>query len=307
MSPGVALLVVLAFVCATLFIALAFATARIRRLSGALDAMEQKNLAQEAEISGLSEALAAAEEEDQRKLGWLEAVEKDNEWQRAELEKRPRIVQKEYRILTLGIEASGKTSLTLKWANPLANLGVYEGTHFERYARTVSHVRSGDVITEHVFVVHDWGGEQMVDAMRELLELEIGGLLIVVDLGGKDAREVEPARIQVQLEELSPKVLKYFLAPKTIASCKAVVLFINKSDLCGGPPALAEEEAKNLYAPLIAELLRYAAQVDVRVFVGSTNYGHSTQQLFAYFVERILPRSAYDAQLLQRLKAGGES
>src|SRR4029077_9577253 len=87
------------------------------------------------------------------------------------------------------------------------------------------------------------------------------------------------------------------------ASCKTVVLFINKSDLLSGTPAQVEEQARRLYAPLIENLNRYSTQIDVRVFVGSASYGHSTHLLFSHFVERILPKNAYDNQLLQRLKA----
>jgi len=81
-----------------------------------------------------------------------------------------------------------------------------------------------------------------------------------------------------------------------------VVLFINKSDLIPGSPRQAEEQAKALYAPLIDSLRQYATQIDVKVLVGSASYGHSTHVLFSHFVEQILPNSAYDAQLLQRMK-----
>ena len=86
---------------------------------------------------------------------------------------------------------------------------------------------------------------------------------------------------------------------------KAVVLFINKSDLLPGTPAEAEAQAKQLYSRLIENLLKYQTQVDIRVFVGSANYGHSTHLLFSHFVEKILPKNAYDNQLLQRLKSDG--
>ncbi|MFT3767821.1 MAG: hypothetical protein QM820_20415 [Minicystis sp.] len=127
-------------------------------------------------------------------------------------------------------------------------------------------------------------------------------MLIVVDLGGKDAKAVEPLRIQQQLKEFQPESLKFFFGPKTVASCKTVVLFINKSDLVAGTPAEAEIEARRLYAKLIDDLMRYKEQVDIRVFVGSASYGHSTHMLFSHFVEKILPKNAYDNQLLQRLK-----
>ncbi len=234
---------------------------------------------------------------------WLDTFEKDVQHLNAELTKRPILQRKTFKILTLGMKATGKTSLTLKWSNPLVNLGTIEGTKIERYERTVSHVREKDVMLEHVFEVHDWGGEHIVDAQQELIVEEINGLLVVVDLGGRDSLNVDMARVTEQIEEFQPQALRYFFGPKTVASCKTVVLFINKSDLIAGTPAEVELEAKRLYAPLINNLMKYKNQVDVKVFVGSASYGHSTHLLFAHFVDKILPKNAYDAQLLRGMKA----
>jgi hypothetical protein len=123
----------------------------------------------------------------------------------------------------------------------------------------------------------------------------------VVDLAGRDGKCVEPARIQEQLQEFQLHALRYFFSAKTMASCKSVVLFINKSDLISGTPAEVEVQAKKHYAPLIDNLMRYSAELDIRVFVGSASYGHSTHFLFSHFVQRILPHNAYDQQLLQRM------
>jgi hypothetical protein len=253
--------------------------------------------------AALVKQMQDAAAEDQKKISWLDHQEREITWLRSELEKRPKVTRKTYKVLTLGVKWTGKTSLTLKWANPLTDLGAIEGTKIERYERTVSQVVQKDATTEHVFEIGDWGGEHIVDAQQELIVDEIHGLLIVVDLGGKDAKRVDPNRIQSQLQEFQPQALKYFFGPKTVASCKAVVLFINKSDLIPGPPQEAEEQARQYYASLIENLMRYSTQVDVRVLVGSANYGHSTHMLFSHFVEKILPKNAYDTQLLQRMKA----
>lgn len=250
----------------------------------------------------LAKRLDEAAVEDKKKTGWLDHQEQEMTWLRAELEKRPKVTRKTYKVLTLGMKWTGKTSLTLKWANPLIDLGVIQGTKIERYERTVSQVVQKDVTTEHVFEIGDWGGEHIVDAQQELIMDEIHGLLVVVDLGGKDAKKVDPARVQDQLREFQPQALKYFFGPKTVASCKAVVLFINKSDLIPGTPIEVEEEAKKYYQQLITALMAYSTQVDVRVLVGSANFGHSTHLLFSHFVEKILPKNAYDNQLLQRMK-----
>lgn len=252
--------------------------------------------------SVLAQRLDAVSAEDRTKADWLDNMEQEVTHLRRELEKRPKLQRKTYKLLTLGISSTGKTSLTLKWSNPLVDLGIIEGTKIDRYERTVSHVVQRDITTEHVFEIGDWGGEHMVDAVQDLILDEIHGLLIVVDLGGKNAKQVEQQRVSEQLKEFQAQSLKYFFAPKTLASCKTVVLFINKSDLIPGTPADIEEMAKSYYAPLITDLMKYADKVDVRVIVGSSYYGHGTHLLFSHFVEKILPKNAYDTQLLQRMK-----
>lgn len=247
--------------------------------------------------------LTSIETEERKKVEWLDHQEKEIDWLRQELEKRPKVTRKTYKILTVGVSGTGKTALTLKWSNPLVDLGALQGTKIERYERTVSHVVGKDVTIEHVFEVGDWGGEHIVDAQQEMIVDEIHGLLLVVDLASRDARAIEPARIQQQLREFQPESLKFFFGPKTIASCKTIVLFINKSDVIAGTPADVEREARHVYQRLIDDLEKYKEHLDVRVLVGSATYGHSTHHLFAHFVERILPKNAYDNQLLQRMKA----
>ena len=258
-------------------------------------------------LSGRHAALTSRLEEVQgdnlRKAEWLDNLEKENEWFRQELEKRPRVTRRTYKILTLGISGTGKTALTLKWANPLTDLGTLAGTKIDRYQRTVSLVTGKEAMTEHVFEIGDWGGEYMVDAHQELVMDEIHGLLLVVDLAGRDATKVEPERIQQQLRDFQAEVLKFFFGPRTVASCKTVVLFINKSDLLSGTPAEVERQARGHYKRLIDDLEKHDAQLNVHVLVGSATSGHSIHHLFSHFVERILPSTAYDAQLLQRMKA----
>ncbi len=297
MSP--VFILILAFVAGVLL----FVGARASKLARELEVAAHDRALLEGEARALNAGLACAEEKNTQKIGWLDNQEQEITWLRAELEKRPKIIRRTYKILTLGMKATGKTSLTLKWANPLTDLGTLEGTKIERYERTVSHVVQKDLVMEHVFEVHDWGGEHLVDAQHELIVEEIHGLLIVVDLAGKDGTEVDLARIHDQHQEFLPQVLKYIFGPKTVALCKTVVLFINKSDLLSGTPAQVEAQARQLYAPLVENLTKYSNQLDVRVLVGSASYGHSTHLLFSHFVERILPKNAYDNQLLQRMKS----
>jgi hypothetical protein len=295
--------IIISIIIAALVVVLVVLGMRASKLTEELETAELKGQSLSATNHNLELKVAELDAEVKKRNGWLDHMEQDLEWHKGELEKRPKIERKVYRILTLGMKATGKSSLTLKWANPLADLGTIEGTKIERYERTVSNVRTKDnTLVEHVFEVHDWGGEHIVDAQQELIMEQIHGLLMVVDVGGKDARQVDPKRIAEQLEEFNRKALKYFFSPKTVSSCKSVVLFINKSDLIPGSPSQAEEQAKTMYAQLIDNLKEYATQIDVKVLVGSASYGHSTHLLFSYFVEQILPKSAYDNQLWQRIK-----
>src|SRR5262245_57326514 len=52
--------------------------------------------------------LSTIETEDRKKVEWLDHQEKEIEWLRLELEKRPKITRKIYKILTLGISGTGK-------------------------------------------------------------------------------------------------------------------------------------------------------------------------------------------------------
>jgi GTPase SAR1 family protein len=297
-------IIIIGIIITALVVVLIVLGIRASKLTEELEAAEMKGQSLSTANRTLEAKAAELDTEVKKRNGWLDHMEQDLEWHKAELEKRWKLDRKVYRILTLGMKATGKSSLTLKWANPLADLGTIEGTKIERYERTVSNVRTKDnTLIEHVFEVHDWGGEHIVDAQQELIMEQIHGLLMVVDLGGKDARQVDTKRISEQLEEFNPKALKYFFSPKTVANCKSVVLFINKSDLIPGSPSQAEAQAKALFAPLIDSLKQYSTQIDVKVLVGSASYGHSTHLLFSYFVEQILPTSAYDNQLWQRIKA----
>lgn len=297
------MITILLVISAALFVALAVSVIRGWKLNQEFDTLEAKNNALVVHVQQLQTSVAALEVEKAKMLGWLDHAEGDLEYYKNEIETRLKRERKAYKILTLGLKATGKSSLTLKWANPRVDLNTIEGTKIERYERTVSRVRVRDTLVEHVFEIHDWGGEHIVDAQQELIIEEVHGLLMVVDLGGKDAQQVDMKRIAEQLEEFNPRTVKYFFSPKTVASCKTVVLFINKSDLIQGSPLQAEVEAKALYAPLIESLQRYGSQTHVKVLVGSACYGHSTHLLFSHFVEHILPQSAYDNELNQQEKA----
>lgn len=294
--------IVIALVAAALIGALIVVGMKVAKLGEELEQAELKLEGVQGERRALLGRIDAMQEAERKMVGQLDNADQEIAHYREQLDMRPETKRKTYRILALGMKATGKTSLTLKWANPLTDLTSIAGTKIERYERSVSRIQTAKDATEHVFEVHDWGGEHIVDAVQELITEEVHGLLIVVDLGGKDAKQVEHERVKAQLQEFQPQALRYFFVPKMMASCKTVVLFINKSDLIQGTPAQAEEQARHLYQPLIDSLTKYGNQIDVKVFVGSANYGHSTHFLFSHFVEKILPRNAHDNQLQQRTK-----
>jgi len=193
-EPRMLISIILIGVISTGFMAILLLVGmRASKLSRELEASQRNVAVLQGNVQALSSRLVALQEVDAKNvglLGLLEHAEKHIAKLEADLDERPAITRKTYKILTLGVKATGKTSLTLKWSNPLIDLGTMEGTKIERYQRTVSQVRQRDLVTEHVFEVHDWGGEHIVDAQQELIVEEINGMLIVVDLGGEGARQV---------------------------------------------------------------------------------------------------------------------
>lgn len=229
------------------------------------------------------------------------------------LQPRNEIVRRVYNLVTVGVSQCGKTALTLKWANPLFRLRDVTPTQFVKYERTVSRqfAKTGPIV-EHVFEIRDWGGEHMSNAFIELFTLEsVNGMLIVVDLGeteqGKEGRSTvrfSEERIRRQIEAFPEATLKLCFNERIVSHCKTFTLFINKSDALPGDLEEVDRRARELYAPLIDTLHRLqrdSGMVDIEVLVGSASSGHNTQNLFAHFIEKILPADAYDPALLQMM------
>lgn len=231
----------------------------------------------------------------------LQKLRNEVESLKQSLERRPISETVNYTVITLGILSTGKTSLTLKWANPLT-VQTKTGTtyHVDTYLRTISSVNQDQQITTHVFEVRDWSGEKLQDAHDEFYKRDIRGMLFVVDLADGEEKAVNQARIDQQLEEFNKHALKWLFTPETTAKCKTVVLFINKADLISGRPHEVEEKAKQYYKSLIDALSAYKDKIDVRVIVGSAETGYNVNLLYSHFIEKILPKNAYDPQLLQK-------
>lgn len=231
------------------------------------------------------------------------------------LKQQPRneLVRRAYNIVTVGVSQCGKTALTLKWANPLFRLRDVTPTQFVKYERTVSRqfAKNGPIV-EHLFEIRDWGGEHMANAFIELFTLEsVNGMLIVVDLGenvqgpdGRPAVHFSDERIKRQIDAFPEATLKLCFNERIVSHCKTFTLFINKSDALSGELLEVEQRALALYAPLINTLRKLQAEsgmVDIEILVGSASSGHNTQNLFAHFIEKILPEDAYDPALLQMM------
>jgi hypothetical protein len=78
----------------------------LRRATAELDQLR-------AELAYDRESLGRVQSEERQKVEWLDAQQREIDWLRRELDVRPKLTQKRYRILTLGIKGTGKTSLTL--------------------------------------------------------------------------------------------------------------------------------------------------------------------------------------------------
>ncbi len=230
-----------------------------------------------------------------------------------ELEGRPTKTERRYGIATVGVSGSGKTALTLRWANPRIQPEQVKATMFSKYERTVSRVFDSDsrIHVDHIFEVYDWGGEHVEEALTALVKLgAIHALLVVVDLGpflkGEQRHAFSQEHIERQLQEFDQQVLRFFFAPAVVQHCKHYVLFINKSDLLSGYPAEIEEKARQYYEPLIRDMTAYSDQrgVNLQVMVGSADTGAGTVRLYQYLIENILPEEARDDQLIQEVQQG---
>lgn len=215
-----------------------------------------------------------------------------------------------YRVVVVGVSGTGKSELVYRWANPLYEPGevVLGGTaNFDVFSRTVSSKLTANpdgpaVLVQHVFEAWDYNGEQLEEAQVALVQRVMHGLLFVVDLTVRDGAAVDEARVRKQLDRFNEHVLKFYFCKDALKNLQTVMLFINKSDVIAGRPEEVEQIAKEHYAPLIAELKKHADQWKLHfdVKVGSAISGHGTHSLMPYFVKRILPKNAYDEQIVQK-------
>ena len=249
-------------------------------------------------------AVGAAEAQARAAETQLQAQTRDMDRLKLEIAERPKLKTQTYKIVVIGARSTGKTSLILKWANPIWEVRNPPGaTMFNRFTRTVSSVVNprSNVVVDHVFEIFDFGGERLVEAQETLIVDDVHGLLFVADLGQEGATAIDDARIQQQTEAFSAQALQFFFrAPRIVKSCQTVVLFINKSDLLSGTPGEVEKIARARYTKLIDALNQFAEQAQIEVMIGSSYSGHNTHLLMPHFIRKLLPEDAYDEQLQQR-------
>lgn len=263
------------------------------------EAFEKK----EAEVVRLREELKSISQQRDNQLAEMNRLEQ-------EMGRRVSFRQQVYKIVCIGIPKTGKTSLTLKWANPLWEIRNVQGTNFDKYTRTVSSVVSPQTgtVVNHQFEVYDFGGEQIVDAHEMLVTSDVHGLLFVVDLGLDESTEVDPERVKAHIRRFGVDALRFFLdSPRITQTCRTVLLFINKSDLIRGTPAEIDAEARRWFKPMIDSFQQFSGNVDFDVIVGSAVSGHNTHQLMPHFIRKMLPSNAYDDQLIQSQRSSSFS
>lgn len=284
-----------------------------RQLGSLTDQLEQVRAASEVELTRVqTEQLSQLQRQmavERDKL-MVELRSADSELQqqqqliaelRGHLGSRWQHVVTKKRIVVLGLPTSGKTWLTLQWANPVWEPVELEGTNFEKYTRVVSTVMEPEQRRALVYEMEiwDWGGEHPDGAIATLVKEEIDGMLIVVDVG-RESR-VDQARVTEQLQNFSPATMRQFLGDHVRKQCHEVVLFINKSDLIEGSPNDVEAEGRRLYSALIEAIEGFQRRSGFRfeVLVGSSKTGHNTHRLMPHFIKRLIPQSARGSELLQ--------
>ncbi len=227
-----------------------------------------------------------------------------------------------YNVAIIGIEGSGKTALLLRMIDPLvtdiSNL-VQTGLD-ETYDRlvTTTHNHQDSLRVEHVFRLHEWGGEHLVEAQRDMLKMcqrdvnvekdgvvdlaGIQGIVFTVDLGNDKRDELgrrvgkqffNQERIRSQVEEyFSPLKLPFLLNDTVLSRCQIVILFINKVDLLEGKLDDARRAAEQHYQNLILGLRKACGSTPVEVIIGSADADISLTRVYSSLVRGIMPESA---------------
>jgi hypothetical protein len=236
--------------------------------------------------------------------------------------KNPISKKQVFNAAIIGIQHSGKTALLLRLIDPL----VTNIDHFVQsgaddiYDRLVTVVENpGDSLRiEYLFRLHEWGGEHLVAAQRDMLKLcqrdvsiekdgvidlaGIQAIIFSVDLGdftrdqtGKPIgpQIFQPSRIKEQVDDyFSGHKLPFLLNDTVLSRCRVVILFINKVDLLDGNLSENGKKAERLYEKLILDLRHACGKTPVEVIVGSAESDIGLTKLYSALVRGIIPENA---------------
>lgn len=231
-----------------------------------------------------------------------------------------------YNIATIGASGSGKSALLNKLVDPaFLHIQGLSATTRESMDRTVivslnvkKHLR-----TEHVLRFYEWGGEYLVEAQSDMLNMcrpdyrldenglvrhaGIQAMVFVVDLAypSQQPELANPQkhvfsreRIQKQVNDyFSFHAIKFLLNERILPYLQIVILFVNKCDRLDGNnlSELEEKVTKEYFNELIMGLRNRAPAVEV--IVGSAYTEAGLHKLFATLTTHVLPRDAWDGSL----------
>jgi len=264
---------------------------------------------------GKSEECAALMHEKAKLIKTVQDLEKHKEL-------NPTFRKQIYNVGIIGIAASGKTALLMRLIDPLVmdikNFGQTGVDETHDRSVTLTHNHSDFVRIEHLIRFHEWGGEHLAEAQRDMLKMcqrdvatekdgvtdlaGIQGIIFTVDLGEfiKDEKgrpvgpqRFHPPRILTQVEEYFSALKMPFLLNDTVLSrCHVVILFINKIDLMVGNFEENQKIAEKQYEKLILSLRNACGRTPVEVVIGSADTDISLTKLYATLVQKIMPESA---------------
>ena len=264
---------------------------------------------------GKTEECASLMQEKAKLVKTVQELEKHKEF-------NPAFRKQIYNVGIIGIAASGKTALLMRLIDPLVmdikNFGQTGVDETHERSVTLTHNHSDFVRIEHLIRFHEWGGEHLPEAQRDMLKMSqrdvatekdgvtdlagIQGIIFAVDLGDfiKDEKgrpvgpqRFNPQRISTQVEEYFSSLKMPFLLNDTVLSrCHVVILFINKIDLMVGQFEENCKIAEKQYEKLILGLRNQCGRTPVEVVVGSAETDIGLTKLYATLVQKIMPESA---------------
>lgn len=280
----------------------------------------------EQDLEDLQAQLSLKEAEQQKLMQERNTLQEANNALEHHKNTNPLYKKQIWHVGIIGISGSGKTALTLRLIDPmLLDIEGFAGTQVDvRYEKSMNVTFNQAEATrhEHVFRFHEWGGEYLVEAQRDILKMcqrgamvekdgtiDLPGmhaLIFTVDLGDflRDQHQnpigpqtFSKERVTKQIEEyFSAQKLPFLLNDTVMAQCRIILLFINKIDLWRCLPEPRETPEK-IFEKLILSLGRICGGTPVEIIVGSAQTEEGLLSLGAHLVQRILPENARGGNL----------